>query len=320
MYLEYYDLRRKSFELSPDSGSLFLSETHWQGLESLTNGFSAHAGLLVMTGSVGAGKTTLINALATKLEDSHLLCILSNPTLPVADFYRYLANRLSLPFDGNKDNFIEAFSHLLNTCCASNRKVLLIIDEAHALPEELFDEIRFLEDLSTRHKNVLCIFLIGQPELRDRLAEETMKPLRQKIGVQFHLAALEKNDVEKYINFRLQSAGRGPDLPNLFTPKAVECIAQATGGVPRLVNLLCDNALLTGFAYNLRQIDLPVIHECLRQLHLPGDEKIFTLPKAKTFWEKWLWPVVIVLLVVEAVLGWLAYKYGFFQYIRHLFQ
>ena len=318
MYLEFYDLFSKPFELSPDSRALFLSETHRKGLAALKYGVTSNSGFLVLTGGVGTGKTTLINALAAELKDSHYLCILSNPILETNDFYHYFAAKLGLLYDGNKTRFLLMLSQLLEKCLASNRKVLLIIDEAHALAHNLFEEIRFLENVSAEQKNVLCIFLVGQPELLERLAGENLKSIRQRIGIRCHLEPLSRQGVEEYIYFRLGAAGRKNSFASLFTEKAIDCIYEATGGVPRVINVLCDNALLSGYAQGLRQIDLPVIYECVKQLYLPGDESMFNLPPEKPYWEKWLLAIVLAVIVVEVGLGWLAYKYGVFQFLRNI--
>lgn len=319
MYLKHFGLCTEPFELTPDSRTLFLSETHKQGLATLKHGVTSNSGFLVLSGGVGTGKTTLIKALAGELKDTHYLCVLSNPILEVTDFYHYFAAKLGILYDGNKTRFLLMFAQLLEKCLASGRKVLLIIDEAHALPFDLFEELRFLENVSAEQQNVLSIFLVGQPELLERLAEEILESVRQRIGIRFHLDPLSRDDVFDYIHFRLNSAGADKKRKVLFTEKAIDLIHQATGGVPRIINVLCDNALLTGYAKSLPQVDPAVIRECVKQLFIPGDESMFALPPEKTFWQKWLIWLVIGALVVEGVGLWLAYKYGIFDSMRKLF-
>jgi general secretion pathway protein A len=319
MYLNHYGLRAEPFEMTPDSRTLFLSDTHKQGLATLKNGVTSNSGFLVLTGGVGTGKTTLIKILAKELKDTHYLCILSNPILEPIDFYHYFAEKLGILYDGNKTRFLLMFSQLLEKCLASARKVLLIIDEAHVLPFDLFEELRFLENVSAEQQNVLSIFLVGQPELLDRLAEDDLKSIQQRIGIRFHLEPLSRQDVFEYIYFRLNFAGANMKRKALFTEKAIDLVHQATGGVPRIINVLCDNALLAGYTNKLPQVDHMVVRGCVEKLYFPGDGSMFALPPEKTFWQKWLVWMVVGALVVEGVGLWLAYKYGLLDFVRKLF-
>jgi general secretion pathway protein A len=320
MYREFFGLQKKQFELTSDWRSLFLSETHRQGLATLKYGVISNSGFLVLTGGVGTGKTTLINALVAELKDSHYLCLLSNPILEVSDFYRYFAAKLGLRYDGNKSHFLLTLSQLLEKCLITSRKVLLIIDEAHTLPYDLFEEIRFLENISAEQKNVLSIFLVGQPELFDRLAEERLRPVRQRVGIRFHLDPLTGADIRAYINYRLMIAGRDKSLDELFTDKAIEYIHQATNGVPRIINVLCDNAMLTAYARGCKRIDYDIILECIKQTRIPGNENMPEPIAEKGFWEKWLWPLVAIGVAVEIVATWLAFRFGLIDYIVGLFR
>jgi len=320
MYQEFFGLHGKPFELTSDWRSLFLSETHRQGLAALKHGVISNSGFLVLTGGVGTGKTTLLNALVAELKDSHYLCLLSNPILEVSDFYRYFAAKLGLRYDGNKSQFLLMLSQLLEKCQVTGRKVLLIIDEAHALPYDLFEEIRFLENISAEQKNILSIFLVGQPELFERLAEERLRPVRQRVGIRFHLAPLTGADVRAYINYRLTIVGRDKSLGELFTDKAIEYIHQATGGVPRVINVLCDNAMLSAYACGCRRIDYDIVQECIKQTCIPNNENIPEPISEKGFWEKWLWPLVAVGIVLEILATWLAIRFGLVDYIVGLFR
>jgi len=320
MYREFFGLHNKPFELTSDWRSLFLSETHRQGLATLKYGVISNAGFLVLTGGVGTGKTTLINALVAELKDSHYLCLLSNPILEVSDFYRYFAAKLGLRYDGNKSHFLLMLSQLLEKCLVTSRKVLLIIDEAHTLPYDLFEEIRFLENISAEQKNVLSIFLVGQPELLDRLAEERLRPVRQRVGIRFHLEPLTGADIHAYINYRLAIAGRDQSLGELFTDKAIEYIHQATDGVPRVINVLCDNAMLSAYARGCKQIGHDIIQECIKQTRIPGDEKMLEPIPEKGFWERWLWPLVAIGVAVEILATWLAFRFGLLDRIVGLFR
>ena len=277
MYRQHFGLLHKPFELAPDAGTLFLSESHREALSVLRYGVVANKGFLVLTGGIGTGKTTLVNVLAASLDCPHHLCVLSNPTLEIADFYYYLASKLELPFDGNKAKFLILFSRFIEKCRQEQRRVLLIFDEAHALPFELFQEIRFLANLPPEDQVALSIFLIGQPELLDRLADERLLPLRQRVAIRFHIEPLSMDDTREYIFFRLERAGAV--RRKLFTEKALELIHQATGGNPRLINILCDNALVSAFAADALVIDEAVIRACTDELAIPGEQATFSLPR-----------------------------------------
>jgi general secretion pathway protein A len=275
MYKHYYGLIRNPFELAPDSGTLFLSETHKEGLATLKYGIISNKGFLLLTGGVGTGKTTLINVLVKSLKPAVKVCVLSNPILTSAEFLYFIASKLGMPFFINKVKFIQDFSELLGKCVENDEKILLIIDEAHVLPVELLEEIRLLSNLAGDGDNVLSIFLVGQPELLERLAHERLLPLRQRIGIRFHVDAFCLEDTVQYILFRLNKAGARN--AGLFTEKAVTLIHQTTHGNPRLINILCDHALLSGFSQEQLTIDDITITECVRELHLPGDTTTFDL-------------------------------------------
>lgn len=284
MYKQYYGLIRNPFELAPDSGALFLSETHKEGLATLKYGIISNKGFLLLTGGVGTGKTTLINVLVKSLKSAVKVCVLSNPILTSSEFLYFLASKLGLPFFINKVKFIQDFSELLQKCVKNDEKILLIIDEAHVLPVELLEEIRLLSNLSGDGHNVLSIFLVGQPEILDRLAHERLLPLRQRIGIRFHLESFSLEDTMQYILFRLNNAGARHT--GLFSEKAITMIHQTTHGNPRLINILCDHALLSGFSQEQLIIDDATVSECVRELHLPGDTTTFDLeplsqPKGK---------------------------------------
>lgn len=322
MYLQYYGFNRAPFDLSPKVDTLFLGETHKEGLAVLKYGVIAEKGFLLLTGGVGTGKTTLINCLAASLEMSEGLCVISNPNLDIAEFYHYFAAKIGLDFDGNKAKFLLSFEDRLRECQENEKKVLLIIDEAHALHIEVLEEIRLLASLSAEHSGILSIFLVGQPELMDRLGEKQLLPLRQRIALRFHLEHLTREDTLQYILFRLNAAGARQGA--LFTEKAIEEIYQSSAGNPRVINILCDNALLTGYSRNILHIDRDIIRECIENQQLPGDKSFYQLPKKKRFWRRWLFWFLLLLLCLDGVGIWFAYQYGliddFWQFVQQLMQ
>ena len=317
-YTKHFGLQRKPFELIPDSSILFLGEGHKEALSVLKRGVVADKGFLMFTGGVGTGKTTLVNVLSKTLKNPGYMCVISNPTLDTDDFFYYFAEQLGLLFDGNKAKFLFLFSRLLAECKKNNRKVLLIIDEAHALPTALLEELRLLVNMAEEVKDILCVFLVGQPELLERVQEEQLMPLNQRIMVRHHLEDLSKEEMVQYVLFRLNRAGA--KNCDLFTESALDLIYQATKGNPRQINILCDNALLSACANDAIIVGDKLIRETVAQLHIPGDEDAFYLPPDKSFWQKtWFWAVVVIILV-EAVglgvaysLGWLDSALAFMQ-------
>ena len=316
MYRNHFGLVRKPFELTPDSNVLFLGETHKEALAVLKHGVVSDKSFLLFTGGVGTGKTTLINVLSKTLENPGYVCMISNPTLGIDDFFYYFAAQLGLLFDGNKAKFLVLFSKLLEECKKNNRKVLLIVDEAHALPTDLLEEMRLLVNMAAEVKNVLSIFLVGQPELLNRLTEEQLSPLSQRIAVRYHLNQLSKEDSLQYVLYRLNRAGAKSN--SLFSEKALDLIYEATRGNPRQINIICDNALLAAYSRDRLSVDDKMIRECVDKLYIPGDESAFFLPPQKrTLWRSWVIWCVFGLILCEGLVAVYAYHKGWLQPIYH---
>ena len=311
----------KPFELSPDAHVLFLGEPQKEALRVLKQAVAADKGFVLLTGGVGTGKTTLINVLSLILENPGYLCVISNPTLEIDDFFYYFAAQLGLLFDGNRAKFLFIFTKLLEQCGKDKRKVLLIIDEAHALPTDLLEELRLLVSMAKELKTVLCVFLVGQPELLDRLDEKQLIPLKKSIVVRYHLEELSQEDTVRYILFRLSRAG--VKNRHLFSKNALKLIYQATGGNPRQINILCDNALLLAFSTSRFEVDDRMIRECAEKLHIPGDDTTFYLPSEKGFWRKEIIWFAVVIFAAETAAGVYAYMNGWIQplyyYVKKIF-
>ncbi len=273
MYFSYYGLKENPFELAPDGSYVYMSETHKEGLATLRYGVIANKGFLLLTGGVGVGKTTILNALLKMLEKKVSVCLLNNPTIKKEEFYHYLSTKLDLAYEDNKSSFILQFEKLLVRTGQKGEKILLIIDEAQAFSIELLEEIRLLSNLAGT-SNVFGIFLVGQPEIREQLATSKLLPLRQRIGIRYHLEPLSSRDTEQYIHFRLHRAG-GRNT-KIFTEEAVATIHEASQGNPRLINILCDHAMLSGFAKDSKKIDKALILESLEELRLPGEATLQT--------------------------------------------
>jgi general secretion pathway protein A len=271
MYRKFYGLQQRPFELTPDGSLVYLSEAHREAIATLRYGVIADKSFLLLTGGVGAGKTTILNSLLDMVKQKVRVCVLNNPTLRHNEFYHYLERKLGLSCKGNKGEFIIQFSSLLDRCAKTKEKVLLIIDEAQIFPIQLLEEIRLLSNLAG-NRNVLSIFLIGQPELQLKLADPRLLPLRQRIGIRYHLEPLNQYDTAQYIVYRLNRAGS--ENPAIFTKKAIDCIHEASHGNPRLINVICDHALMSGFAADLTLIDQEIIMACLEDIRLQSEEKL----------------------------------------------
>lgn len=240
--------------------------------------------------------------------------MISNPTLDIDDFFAYFAAKLGLQFDGNKAKFLVLFARMLEDCKKNKRKILLIIDEAHALSTDLLEELRLLGNLAIEVRNVFSVLLVGQPELVDRLVEKQLSSLRQRIAVRCHLNDLTLQDCLLYIRFRLDRAG--VQGRTVFTEPALKLAYEATRGNPRQINILCDNVLFAASANGAVEIDERWFRECVERLYIQGDDRTFFLPPEKNIWSIWLISTVLVILLVEGAvlayayrLGWLAPVY-----------
>lgn len=303
MYTKYYGLTKKPFALTPDPQAVFMSETHQEGLAILKYGILSKKCFLVLTADVGSGKTTLLQALVASLEHDVHLCVLNNPILYRDEFFSYLAKHLGLGWDGNKAMFLIEFGKMLKACHDKGERVLLIFDEAHVLPVDLLEEIRLLSNLEEMGQDVLSIFLVGQPELNERMSDDRLLPLRQRIGIRFHLNRFTLDETRQYILFRLRHAGARHF--NLFSEDAVALIHTVSQGTPRLINIICDHALLTGFAENQPTVDAKLIQESVDDLHFPGEDTPLpvALPTRKRRWP-WVLMLAVAALVVSAGLAW----------------
>ena len=269
MYLNYYNLKEKPFNISPDSRFLWMSDIHKEGLASLKYGVMENKGFLVLTGDIGTGKTLLINALIRITEVKALIATIPDPDLEILDLFKLLAEEFNMDRSfASKGEFLVQFKQFLLDSYASDKTVLLIVDEAQRLNSELLEQIRLLSNIELDNRKLLNIFFVGQNEFNQLLVDERNRAVRQRISVYFQLKPLSEPETAAYIQHRLKQAGATDDI---FKPNAIKEIYKFSNGTPRLINVISDLALLTGFSSEHKKINATVIKDCAKELQIPTD-------------------------------------------------
>lgn len=289
MYTKFYGLIEKPFEITPDPRFLYLSENHKEALAYLTYAVRERKGFTVITGEVGTGKTTLVQTLLSRLDGNTRTAYLFNPKLGSTDFLHYICEDLGIKGQKrSKGQYLASLHNFLMSCYARNENVVLIIDEAHTLDPKLLEEVRLLTNLETPKSKLLQVVLMGQPELNEILNCPQFRQLKQRISLRYHMQPLNKEETREYIKKRMRMAGTVD--PDIFTPKAVKVIYKYSKGIPRLINIVCDNALLAGYAADQKVIGKSIVREVIN--HLEG---VYLQKKPKRFI---LFIVIIIVLFI----------------------
>jgi general secretion pathway protein A len=268
MYERYFGLRQRPFNLTSNPRYLLLTAAHAEALSSLQYGISSRIGIIVLVGEAGTGKTTVIRAaMASQPSGGHFV-LMNNPLVSRAEFLQHLAQGFGLSDEAavSKTRFLSELTEALQASVLSGRHTGLIVDEAHALPFEILEEIRLLANIETDEEKLLPVVLAGQPELRDRLNSPDLRQLKQRVALRCSLRTLRLAETAAYVAGRIGVAGGDP--AKLFTGDAVRVIHKYSGGVPRTISVICDNALVTGFAADRRPIDVDIVQEVCRDLDL----------------------------------------------------
>jgi len=265
MYESFYGFKENPFQIIPDPNFLYLSPTHENALKYLEYGIERNIGIFLLTGEVGSGKTTLIKYVAQQIGQNIEVAIISNTNLPADQLLSYILFELGIEHsDESKAQNLTIFKNYLKYIEAENHRSILIVDEAQNLPKDALEELRMLSNFQADDQMPLQIFLVGQPELRTILNSPGMNQIRQRIAVNYHLKGLNFEETQKYIEYRISKAG---GKTNPFTYEAIALIHKSTVGIPRSINLICDSALLYGFADELNTIDMDVIQNLLKDLN-----------------------------------------------------
>jgi general secretion pathway protein A len=271
MYADFFRLNEPPFDLSPNPRFLFLAQPHREALSNLRYALAASRGFTLLLGDAGTGKTTLVRtALAELGTTSSRYAFVSNPTLGRAEFYELLAEAFSLsPEAGlSKTRFLMELQQQVESRRANGGLTGLVVDEAQSIPYELLEELRLLGNIETPTAKLLNIVLSGQPELADRLNEPSLRQLKQRIALRCELAPLTLEETAAYVSGRLRIAGGTPG--EIFTRETVIAVHEGSGGIPRTINVLCDNALIGGFAAGVKPVPVEIVHEVCRDFDLGG--------------------------------------------------
>jgi general secretion pathway protein A len=265
MYNHFYGFQEPPFNITPDPRFLFFSDRHREAYNHVLFGIRERKGFIQITGEVGAGKTTLCRAILDELGPNFVTALILNPCLKPTQLLRTILAELGLqPGEADRAACLEMLNRFLLEQLEQGRDVVLFIDEAQDLDAELLEQVRLLSNLETDQRKLLQIVLIGQPELREKLNHRSLRQLRQRITVRYHLTPLSRQEVRQYIQHRLQVVGANGRPA--FTPWAVRSIFRYSGGVPRLVNAVCDKALLAGFVDGTDLLSWRQVRRAIREL------------------------------------------------------
>lgn len=263
MYLKYYGFTKKPFNLVPDPEFLHFSSKHKLAYSLLEYGVYEQTGLTVITGEIGSGKTTILRYLLKKISYQSLVVgLIDNTHEAWGDLATWIANAFNIKYEGqDKAKLYREIQHYIIKQYAAGKRVLLIVDEAQNMSEATLEELRLLMNINCGSDLLLQIILVGQPELLKTLTRPSLTQLAQRVSVEYHLESLTLDETHKYISHRIQTAGGNREI---FDESAVGEVYNHTGGVPRLINVLCDNALVYGYALNFDVITKDIIFELVK--------------------------------------------------------
>jgi general secretion pathway protein A len=264
MYESFFELRENPFNLNPDPEYIYMSEGHENAHTHLEYAVMESKGFVVLTGEIGSGKTTLLNLFLSEISDEIQVGLINHTFVTPIQFIRKTCREFEVEVDSNdKDVMVEAFHDFLLQQYASGNRVILIIDEAQNLPLKTLEEVRMLSNIESEKSHLIQIILVGQPELKLKLRKKELQQFAQRITVHCHLDALDEKEVKAYIQYRLKVGGAKRD--NIFSDEAINAIARHSKGIPRMINILCDSALVYAFADSKDFVDKKIVTDVVRE-------------------------------------------------------
>ena len=269
IYGPFFGLLEAPFDLTPNPRFLFLTPRQREALSNLRYALAASKGFTLVVGEAGTGKTTLVRtALASIVDTPSRYVMVNNPTLDRHEFYEFLTREFNLSGGAalSKTRFLSELQHDVEARFAAGGLTGLIVDEAQSMPHELLEEIRLLGNIETAATKLLNIVLCGQPELADRLNDRSLRQLKQRVALRCELRPMSLHETASYMSGRLRIAGGAPT--EIFTREAVVAIYEASSGIPRTINVLCDNALIGGFAAQLKPVPVGIVNDVCRDFDL----------------------------------------------------
>ncbi len=267
MYKKFYQLKENPFNITSDPAFFFPSNYHEEAYNHLLYGIESRKGIIVLTGEIGTGKTTLCRTLLNHLDDKIKTALILNPSFSDIQLLQMIIHDLGIhttPHNNNKLELVGLIERFLLEESLKGHNVVIIIDECQNLDIHQLEQIRLLSNLETEKEKLLQIILIGQPELAEKLKDPAIRQLNQRVTVRYHIQPLTKEDVYRYIAHRLKIAHADRRLT--FTNEAIQAIYLYSEGTPRMINVLCDRALLAGFVKETFSIDPSIIHHCAKEI------------------------------------------------------
>ena len=265
-YLEHFDLSEQPFRLTPDPSFLYWSKQHARAKAYMESTIWLADGFVVITGEIGSGKTTLLQSFLADLEDDVVYAVVSQTQLTPTQFLQSVLNEFGFkPFNKRKIELLDMLNMFLIEQYSNDKKVVLIIDEAQNLSKKVLEEVRLISGVETHKEKVLRIILAGQPELKEKLDSKSLKQLMQRVRLRFHIGPLDRRELREYVARRLTVAGRS--RANLFAEDSFDVVYRYSGGIPRLINTLCDTALLCAFADEKKVIEATDIIAAAEELN-----------------------------------------------------
>lgn len=303
MYKNYFGFTDIPFSIAPDPRYLYLSDQHKDALAHLLYGVGEHGGFVLLTGEVGTGKTTICRCLLQQIPGDCEVAYIVNPRQTVVELLQSICDELGIYYfyeDQGTSYLVDLINEYLLESHSKGRNTILIIDEAQNLEAEVLEQLRLLTNLETNEKKLLQLILLGQPELNDLLDRQDLRQLAQRITARYHLQSLTFEETESYITHRLTVAGYSGEL---FPKATLKLVHRVSGGIPRLINVICDRCLLGVYSANARAVDMKIAKQAIAEITGKSKNKGNGRDRNNSSARRWLWPLLGGMTVVAALLA-----------------